>query len=377
MAEIAECALQRLIPIVGDEPFFEELTGSSMAVGWQKPSAGIYRNGFELTPDCRLSIKDRLETNTHKTFQRNRRVLRIAAIALCAVALCATEASATSTPITVGTAAGYGVFTGVNETLAIGGAYKLTGNLGLANGYNVQISGNNTETGRTYYDGSGSGGQWSDSGTYAEQGGSSVNQSMSQQVSDAIAASTNSNALTATAGLADQGGSITSSVTINALTALSENVLDVSSVSLTNGTITFNDNGNSGAKYIINVTGNFSLSNTNIVLSGGATAADIIWNIEGTGKTVSITGGTAYGTFLVPQSNVTVGGGGSVTGELIAGANNLGKGYTLTEQSSGYNITSFAYVARTVSKVPEPSSIALFGAGIFAVAAFARRCKKS
>jgi hypothetical protein len=299
--------------------------------------------------------------------------LGLAAMYACAFCFCATAASATSTPITLGTAAGYGVLTGKNETTVLGGAFKMTGNLGLAAGYNVQISGNNSETGRTYYDTS-SGGSWSNSGTFAEQGGSSITQSMSQAVSDAISASTSANALAATAGFGSQSGS---TVTLNALTNLSENVLNVSSVSLTNGTITFNDNGNAGAKYIINVTGNFSLSNTTMVLTGGATAADIIWNIEGTGSSVSITGGTSYGTFLVPQSNVTIGGGGSLTGELIAGANSLGKGYTLTEQSSGYNITSFAYVPRTVSKVPEPSSIALLGTGIFAVAAFTRRRKKS
>ncbi len=293
--------------------------------------------------------------------------MRLAAFLACAFTLGGSHAHATSTPITLGTAAGYGVLTGVNETTVIGGAFKMTGTLGLATGYNVKISGANSQTGKTYFDGSGSGGQWSDSGTYTTAG--SITQSMSQAVSDAISASTSANALTATAGFGSQSGS---TVTLNALTNLSENVLDVSSVSLTNGTITFNDNGNAGAKYIINVTGNFSLTNTNMVLTGGATAADIIWNIEGTGSSVSITGGTSYGTFLVPQSNVTVGGGGSLTGELIAGANSLGKGYTLTEQSSGYNVTSFAYVARTVSKVPEPSSIALFGTGIFAVAAFAR-----
>jgi hypothetical protein len=292
----------------------------------------------------------------------------LAAVLACGILFGANEARATS--VTLGTAAGYGILTGANETTVIGGAFRMTGNLGLGTGYDVKITGTNSQTGTTYYDGAGSGGGWNNSGTYTTAG--SVNQSMSQQVTDAITASAAAYAKTATAGFGAQSGS---TVTLNAISNLSENVLDVSSVSLTNGTITFNDNGFSGAKYIINVTGNFSLANTTMVLTGGATAADIIWNIEGTGSTVSITGGTSYGTFLVPSSNVTIGGGGSLKGELIAGANNLSKGYTLTEQSSGYNITSFAYVPQA-THVPEPSSIALFGSGVVAVAAFARRRRK-
>jgi hypothetical protein len=256
--------------------------------------------------------------------------------------------------------------------MTMSGGLKLTGSLGLAKGYNVTISGTNSESGATYYDYTTGQGSWNNNGTFTE--GGSVDQSMSQPVADAIAASNNAAALTATAGLTDQGGSITSSVTINALTNLSENVLDLTSVNLTNGTITFNDNGETGAKYIVNVTGAFNLSGTTIQVSGGASAADIIFNIEGTGQSVQITGGTTLGTLLVPNSNVTVGGGGTLTGELIAGVNNAGKSYTLTEQSTGYNITSFAYVPR--ANVPEPSSIALFGAGIAALAAFRRKLNR-
>ncbi len=287
---------------------------------------------------------------------------------ICGSLTCVSDAWATATPITLGTATGYGLLTGVNETTVIGGAFKLTGNLGLAAGYNVKISGANSQSGTTYYDGSGSGGQWSDSGTYTTAG--SVNQSMSGAVSSAITASSNAGALAATAGLSIQGSG--STYVLSAVTNLSENVLDISSVSLTNGTFTFNDNGYTGAKYIINVTGAFSLSNVTMQLQGGATAADIIFNIEGTGQTVSITGGTTLGTILVPNSNVTVGGGGSLTGELIAGANSAGKGYTVTEQSSGYNITSFAYVPRS-AKVAEPSSLALLGAGLTALAVFGQK----
>ncbi len=292
--------------------------------------------------------------------------------AACFLLLAAGQAHARSTPITLGTATNYGVLTGVGETTTINGGFKLTGNLGLATGYVVKISGTNSQTGTTYYDGSGSGGQWTDTGTYTSAG--STNTSMSQPVADAIAASNNAAALAATSGLTDQGGSITSSVTINALTSLSENVLDLSSVNLTNGTITFNDNGNSGAKYIINVTGAFNLSGTTIQVAGGASASDIIFNIEGTGQSVQITGGTTLGTLLVPNSNVTIGGGGTLTGALIAGVNNAGKSYTVTEQSTGYSITSFAYTPR--ANIPEPSSIALFGAGLAALAAFRRKLSR-
>jgi hypothetical protein len=291
--------------------------------------------------------------------------------AACSLTVLSGPARATSTPITLGTATNYGVLTGLGETTTVNGGFRLTGNLGLGAGYIVRASGTNSQTGTTYYDGS-NGGSWTNTGTYTSAG--STNTSLSQPVADAIAASNNAAALSATAGLADQGGSITSSVTISALTNLSENVLDLSSVNLTNGTITFNDNGNAGAKYIVNVTGAFNLSGTTIQLAGGAAASDIIFNIEGTGQSVQITGGTTLGTLLVPNSNVTIGGGGTLTGALIAGVNNAGKSYTLTEQSTGYSITSFAYVPR--ANVPEPSSIALFGAGITAVAAFRRKLSR-
>jgi hypothetical protein len=273
--------------------------------------------------------------------------------ALLGLGACVRDAHATSTPITTGTAANYGLLVGVGKSDT------------------VNLSGNNAISGSAYED---SGVTTNYSGSTAISGGL-YTQSMAQAITDATTASTSANALKATSGLTDQGGSITSSVTISALTNLSENVLDISSVSLTNGTITFNDNGYTNAKFIINVSGNFSLSNVTIKTTNGASADDIIFNIEGTGKTVSITGGTTLGTILVPASNVTVGGGGSLTGELMAGFNNAGKSYTVNEQSNGYNITSLGYTPRSV--VPEPSSIALFGAGCASLAWLRRRQRRS
>jgi hypothetical protein len=258
----------------------------------------------------------------------------------------AQTASATSAPITLGAAASYGVLIGTGETLNLNGGFQLTGNIGVGQNDTANLSGTNKITGSAYMDSGVTINQIN--GSTSVSGGYST-QSMSAAIAAAASASTSAAALKATSGLADQGGSITSSVVIDAVTNLSENVLDISAVNLSNGTITFNDNGNTGAKYIINVTGGFSLSNVTIKVAGGAAASDILFNIEGTGQTVSITGGTTLGTLLVPASSVTIGGNGSLTGALIAGINNAGKSYTATDSSTGYDITTLAYIPRSTS----------------------------
>jgi hypothetical protein len=65
-------------------------------------------------------------------------------------------------------------------------------------------------------------------------------------------------------------------------------------------------------------------------------------------------------------------GGGTLTGAVLAGLN--GTGYTVQTQTGGYNITSLGYVPRSVS-TPEPSSIALFGAGVGVLIAIRRRMR--
>lgn len=126
------------------------------------------------------------------------------------------------------------------------------------------------------------------------------------------------------------------------------------------------------------MTGGFSIGNSAVIKGiNGAGADDIIFNIEGTGSTVSLTGNSStsvIGTILAPQRNVSLGGGGSLTGALIAGVNNAGKSYTLTQASSGYNITSLGYLPYSGGggHVPEPSSLLLYGGGIAALLWFGR-----
>jgi hypothetical protein len=288
---------------------------------------------------------------------------------------------ALAAPITLGTASAYGVLIGVGDTLSVNGNFNLTGDLGA--GRNAVINRNNagnTITGAAYLDTG-----------YTTTGNSSISvsdgiytASMTQAIADATAAATNAAALTGTAGLVDQNGSINlsgSSVTIKALTNLSENVLNISSLSLTNSTLTFDDNGFAGAKFIINVTGGFTVSSSGSgksIIKGinGASAADILFNIEGSTGTVSITGNSTnqiIGTILAPARSVTVGGDGTLTGNIISGVKNISGSSTVTSQSTGFNINALGYVPRTATSTPEPSSIALLGTGGLALLAVRRR----
>jgi Ice-binding-like/PEP-CTERM motif len=320
-------------------------------------------------------------TQLHTRFS-NRRIAVRGLIAL-AIAFSAGTASATSTPVTLGTASTYGVLVGSGDTLTLAGGYNQSGNIGVGKNSTVNLSGNNAISGNAYED---SGVTTNYSGNTAIAG-TVYTQSMATAIADASNASTAAAALTKTTGLVDQSGSISlsgSSVTIKALTNLSENVLDISSLSLTNSTLTFDDNGYSNAKFIINITGAFSVTSSGSLKSliqgiNGASADDIIFNIEGTGSTVSITGNSTnqvIGTILAPKRGVSVGGGGSLTGAIIAGVNNAGTNYTVQSTSGGYNITGLGYTPRTVVNTPEPSSIALFGAGMFALMGVRRRLRR-
>jgi hypothetical protein len=303
--------------------------------------------------------------------------------AVFSLAILLTGAGASATTIDLGDAADYGLLTGSKETATFSGGLKLTGNAGFGSSSKLKFSGTNKITGNEYKD---SGVTTTGSATVT---GSTITQSMSQAIADANTASTNAAALAGTAGLTDQGGSISiasgKSVTIKALTNLSENVLNISSLSLTSGTLTFDDNGYTGAKFIINVTGNFTVGTSGSLKSliqgiNGATAADIIFNIEGTGNTVSLTGAnntSMIGTILAPSRNVSVGGNGTLTGALIAGVKTAGSGYSLSAASSGFNITDYAYKPPVDEggggRTPEPSSLVLYGSGLAALVVFRRQ----
>jgi hypothetical protein len=133
-------------------------------------------------------------------------------------------------------------------------------------------------------------------------------------------------------GLATTSGSPTNislsggSMTFNNNPFSGKYVMTLSNFVLNNkATLTLN--GVAGSAFIINVTNNFSLANqSKIVLTGGLTPSDVLFNVRGSSGTLSIASGSLFqGTLLAYNSNssaqwtLTVGGKNTLAnGELIA-----------------------------------------------------------
>ncbi len=185
---------------------------------------------------------------------------------------------ASASPVTLGAATSYGVLVGPNSTFSDTGSFSLTGNLAFGKSDTIDGSGNSNTPNEVY------GNVYEDIGVTSDltnnylTGSVYTSYSLASAVNAVNAAAASATALSATSGFATayQNTAISlssSSITLNAVTSLSENVLDITSLSLNSGTLTLNDNGISGAKFIINVTGAFSLTGSSkIQVTGGERA---------------------------------------------------------------------------------------------------------
>lgn len=103
-------------------------------------------------------------------------------------------------------------------------------------------------------------------------------------------------------------------------------VLRLTDFVLTSGTLTLTGSANSA--FIINVTGQFSLSNhSNIILAGGITWDSVLFNVRGSGSTVSLSGqSTLNGILMANNRTVNLSGGSTVNGEVIANSVSMSGG---------------------------------------------------
>ena len=93
-------------------------------------------------------------------------------------------------------------------------------------------------------------------------------------------------------------------------------VLSINTFNLSNGTFTLN--GNAHTTFVLNITGAFTINNSNIFLTGGLLASHVLFNLEGTANTqFNMQQGTqGTGVFLAPNRNVDLSGG-KIFGRLI------------------------------------------------------------
>jgi hypothetical protein len=292
------------------------------------------------------------------------------AVALFAFAVFAATPSFCHAQVTgLGSAASYGLLEdgGSVNVNGLPSFNSVKGNIGLQSAtVNVGLLNSLSVSGTAY---EGSGVTINANGLFQGQGSFSANSTASgPQTPLALAA-----AFTAatSASSSDKALAFTTTISSNNVITGTQavNVVNVSSIS---HDLTIS--GNANQVFVINVTGNGNgnggIKLSNVILSGGVTANDVLFNITGKGN-VSLGSGTVNGTFLDTGSGSISLNGTKVYGEIIAGS-----GGVTTTNSAAINAEPFAGGAAVAA--PELPSIAMAGAacllllGRAAVARFKR-----
>lgn len=252
-------------------------------------------------------------------------VTKRAFLAVCAIVLTHTSVFASgllSAGVDLGEAGpgdhNWAVFTlgSTNVANELTNGAQIVGDVGMAGSSKLTVSGSQV-VGSVYRRNGGSvslsnGGQVT-GGTLNNSG---IHSMLSQGASDAINASNAAYALSVSAGYPS---------TINANSSLTLNGSGTVVLKLTDFTIsggsTLTLQGTASTTYIINVSRNFSLSNAaQVKLTGGLTWDNVLFNVRGTGSTVSLTGGSQVigGILLAANRTVSLDNGSQFKGEIIA-----------------------------------------------------------
>jgi hypothetical protein len=85
----------------------------------------------------------------------------------------------------------------------------------------------------------------------------------------------------------------------------------------------FTLSGTATTSFIINVTGNFSVTNNSNIILSGVPVANVLFNIRGTGSVVTMGNSNISGNLLALNRTVTISGNTNVTGKVIANQVNI------------------------------------------------------